>query len=534
MDFYRPPTNQGAVDALVSVYRALQAWKFYPKRHPTRRSSLENAHSALLGVLDGNDLSFSCKRTGFSFPDGERLTDSTVLSVTLSRELFIRRVIKLTFLSDLRREDLLDFLRIIALPPDTIHKMGGFDKIMIEHGICSIWANEFDLSEIRKKRSKVEARGVTPPSIDEAEGSEEATAPIELQLSQKDETTPELQLQALLGRLATVSDENVYAMLLNQAIECAVVLKSRLDYFAVFPLIELLASHLGDEKRSSTMHEFDRFALEQLSVGDEFLRFTFGRIEQVDGLSKSALQAIIVAGGPPAIMQAVEQLGIASNLAERKTISTLLTNSGEMAVPMLLVPLVDKRWYVVRNICAILGAIACNDAIPGLITCLQHSDIRVCKEAIRSLAKIGGRDAESALIGILRGNDKELYPQAMASLGGIKSRKSLPDLMRILSAKDLLLKSYSTKVDSLAAIAMIGDKQVTPRLLELLAERHILAANSWNLFKVALIQCLGRLGDDRALPALKKHITRSGKLGAACSETIELIERSGGNADGRT
>lgn len=531
MDFYRPPTNQGAVDALVNIYRALRDWKFYPKGHPTRRSSLENAHSALLGALDGNALSFSCNRTGFSFPDGERLTDSTGLSVTLSRELFIRRVIKLTFLHDLRREDLLDFLRIIALPPDTIHKLGGFDKIMIEHGISSIWANEFDLSEIRNKRSKVEARGVTPPSIDEAEGCEDATAPIE---PLEDEAVPELQLQALLGRLATVSDENVYARLLNQAIGSADVLKSSLDYLAVFPLIELLASHLGDEKRSSTMHEFDRFALEQLSVGDEFLRFTFGRIEQVDGLSKSALQAIIAAGGPSTIIQAVEQLGIASNLAERKTISALLTDAGEMAVPTLLVSLADKRWYVVRNICAILGAIASNDTLPGLITSLQHSDIRVCKEAIRSLAKIGGRDAESALIGLLRGNDKELYPQTMASLGGIKSRKSLADLMRIISAKDLLLKSYSTKVDALAAIAMIGDKQVTPRLLELLAERHILAANSWNLFKVALIQCLGRLGDDRALPALNKYITRSGKLGAACVEAIELIERSGGNADGRS
>ena len=76
MNFYRPPTTQGVIDALASFNRAARAWNFYPEGHPTRRNSLMLAHNALRQILDGNTLSLACGRTGFSFPDGERLKDA--------------------------------------------------------------------------------------------------------------------------------------------------------------------------------------------------------------------------------------------------------------------------------------------------------------------------------------------------------------------------------------------------------------------------------------------------------------------------
>lgn len=533
MDFYRPPTNQEAVDALGNIYRALRIWKFYPKGHPTRRSSINHAHSAMLKLLNGSDFLLTCSRTGFSFPDGERLSDPSRLANSLAYELFIRRIQKITFLHDLYPEDLLDFLRIIASPPETIQKMGGADKIMSEHGIRSIWANEFDLLAIHGKRSQIESKGVTPPALDEAEGSNGITTPFEQQPPQADNTPPKQQLEALLERLAAAGDEDIYCMLLRQAIGCADALKSSQEITAVFPMIELLADHSADERRNRSIRECGRFALEQLAYDNVILQFAFDHPEGSGHLSKKALQALVSAGGPSAISLAAEQMGSTNNLTARKNLAVLLANLGEGTVPVLLGMIGDKRWYLVRNICSIFGIIASNDAVPGLITCLRHTDLRVCKEAIRSLAKIGGRGAESALIGILRENDTELYPQAMASLGSLKSRKSLTELMRIISAKDMFLKSLPLKTDALAAITMIGDRQVAPRLAELLTERHLLAQNRWKQLKMAIAQCLGALGDIRALPALRELASGSGELGAACNEAIELIERSGGRTDGR-
>lgn len=532
MDFYHPPTNQGTIDALGSVYRALRTWKFYPKGHPTRSNAIKHAHSSMLKLLDGNNLSLSCSRNCFSFPDGERLADASRLTASLSHELFIRRIQKITFLEDLFQDDLLDFLRIIILSPDTIQKMGGVAKIMSEHGIRSIWTNEFDLSAIREQRSQVEARGITPLTLDEVENIEDTNVPTEQEKVQEDYASLEQQLQALLGRLSATSDEDIYARLLRQAISCADALISRLEIAATFPLVELLASHAGEETHSTAIRDFDKFALEQLSISEEFLRYAFEQMDQSGSLTKKALQAVLGAGGPPAITMAAELMGNTGNIAIRKTIASLLASLGEEALPVLLNMIDDHRWYLIRNICVIFGAIASNNALPGLSKCLHHPELRVSKEAIRSLTKIGGREAESALIGILRSDATELYPQAMLSLGSLKCRRSLTELLRLLSAKDPFLKLLPLKIDALKAIAMIGDKQVTPRLADLLTERHLLASSRWKHLKVAIAQCLGKLGDSRALPSLVKHASNRDELGAACCEAIELIEHSGGKPDG--
>ena len=61
------------LEALGNVSRALRAWQFYPTGHPSRKSSILQAHLSLLRALDGNDLSLRCGRTGFSLPNGEIL-----------------------------------------------------------------------------------------------------------------------------------------------------------------------------------------------------------------------------------------------------------------------------------------------------------------------------------------------------------------------------------------------------------------------------------------------------------------------------
>jgi HEAT repeat protein len=255
-------------------------------------------------------------------------------------------------------------------------------------------------------------------------------------------------------------------------------------------------------------------------------------MEQSDALSHDAFLAILKATGPVAVSLTVEKMGATENLAVRKMLSTLLVGLGESAVPALLEMMGDKRWYIVRNLSAILGDIGTHEAVSELQKCLQHSDIRVCKEAIRSLAKIGGGDAETAIIDVLHGNDLSLFPQVIASLGGMKSRKALVELMHIVCSRDLFLKHLPLKIDALGAIAMIGDRRVVPIVTDILARGHIVVPGRWKQFKIAIAGCLARLGDSRALPVLKKKASGSGELGRACAEAVDTIERMGGEQHG--
>lgn len=533
MDFYRP-TTQGTLDALGTLYRAVRAWRFYPKGHPTRRNSLCLAHSALLGQLDGNSLSLACGRTGFSFPDGEPLKDAAGVSAALAYELFIRRVQKITFVDDLFQEDLLEFCKLLCLSPDEIQEAGGFDTLMAAHGIRTIWVNEFDPAVILGKRRAVVQSGIVPQGIDDAEIDESPVQAADQQPAPPDEPPPELQLRELLARLAACADDDSYLILARHAVGYADDLHTRGESALLFPLVELLACHAADSSRSKNMRGHAQFAIEQIIAGDGVLQTLLELVGEGNEVSESALRTVFRAGGAAAITLAVELMGRTANIRFRKTLATLLRGLDGAAVPILLGLLHDPRWFIIRNICAILGAIASREALAALTACLRYPDARVQKEAIRSLAQLGGPEAETAILSVLRGTDQALYPQAIASLGGMKSRMALAEIMKIAVAKDLFLNSLSLKIDALAAVALIGDRQVTPRLVKLLAERHLLAAARGKLLKAAVATCLGKLGDARGVPTLQKLASSGGELGIACSEALAMIERTAreGRPDG--
>jgi HEAT repeat protein len=534
MEFYRPPTLQGVLDALGSVHRALRAWKFYPPGHPSRKARIMQAHAAMLLMLDGNALSLNSGRKNFSFPDGEVLKDTTHISASLSYEFFIRRIQKITFLHDLNEEDLLDFLRILTIPPDVVQKSGGVDKLMAEHGVRTIWVNEYDFSIINAKRQDIESRGKTPQTFDEIEsdlGMVWDDKPAE-PTDKIDDLNSSDELLGLLGRLTTTFDKDLYQMAVRQAIDCSDSFKSRNDLASLAPLIELLAEHSNDMTRGEGLRDCARFGLEQLVQGDALLPYLLDHTASPDALSREAMLAAVSASGPVGVNLVISKMGSTDNLAVRKELSALLVELGGAALPLVLKMMKDARWYMVRNMSAILGDIGMPEAVPELLACLRHTDTRVSKEAVRSLAKIGGREAESALIALLHSNNQLLFPQAIASLGGMKSRKALVELMQIVCSGDMFLKNLSLKIDALAAIAMIGDRQAVPVLTKILAGRHFLAASRWNQLKVAIAVCLARLGDIRALPILKKKAIGSGELGRVCKEAVETIERVRGEQNG--
>lgn len=534
MEFYRPPTLQGVLDALGSVHRALRAWKFYPPGHPSRKARIRQAHTAMLLMLNGNALSLSSGRKNFSFPDGEVLKDTTHISAALSYEFFIRRVQKITFLHDLNEEDLLDFLRILTIPPEVVQKSGGLDKLMAEHGVRTIWVNEYDFSIINARRQDIESSGKKPQAFDEVEsclGLEQGENPEEPADKLEDLNASD-ELLALLGRLTVTLDTDMYQMAVRQAIDCSDTFKSRNDLAALSPLMELLAEHATDADRKEGLRACARFGLEQLVLGDALLPYLLDHTEAPDALSHEAMLAVLASAGPAGINLTISKMGSTDNLAVRKELSSLLVGLGGQALPLVLKMMKDSRWYIVRNMSAILGDIGMPEAVPELLACLRHTDTRVSKEAIRSLAKIGGREAESALIGLLLGNNSLLFPQVIASLGGMKSRKALVKLMQIVCSGDMFLKNLSIKIDALNAIAVIGDRQAVPALTKILASRHIFARSRWDQFKIAIAVCLARLGDIRSLPILKKKASGSGDLGRACAEAVETIERMRGEQYG--
>jgi|GEM_PF-932518 len=543
MNFYRPPAMHEAVEAIGTVYRALRAWQFYPTGHPTRRSTITKAYDALRGILGDSDLCLTCGRAGFSLPDGEELKDVGKLCDALSFELFIRRAKTITFLHDLRQEDLLDLVRVLVINHEQLRVSGGIDTILEQHGVATIWLNEFDLSIIRGKRQQVEAKGVVPLSLDELENSPVigASEPASQTLISESVMSPEQELLHLITQLVSVNDSDRYLMLVRQAVECADLLISKGEEAKVTPLLEVIAEHASDPTMDYIMRQSAESALEQLAVSNPLLKFVVGNLEQEGGISTIAVTALLNGAGVRGVAVAVEAVGSLKSLGLRRMLNSVLVGIGDPAVPTLLSLMDDERWYIVRNLCSVLGAIGNRDAIPYILKCLKHDDIRVCKEAVRSLAKLGGVTAENALIAILKQGDSRLMPQIMMSLAGMKSKKALVEFLTIVFSKDFFLKNLSLKCDALSAIALIGEPVVAPKLAELMNNSFFLAGKKGVQFKIAIAECLGKLCNVSVIPTLQKYMDTGEELGRACTQALENLqsrschakENPGRNTDGR-
>jgi HEAT repeat protein len=341
-------------------------------------------------------------------------------------------------------------------------------------------------------------------------------------------TDPEQALHALLNRLSSTVDEDIYPMLARQGVACCETFIARQKPSLVLPLAELFARHAADPGRAKGIAAPARLCLEKLAGREEFLAFILESLGAADGVSPQVALAVLAAGGQKAARRVVNTMAATENRAVRKKLTHLLTRLGESAVAPILSILDDSRWHIVKNLTAILGDIGSREAVPELERCLWHSDKRVAKEAIRSLAKIGGQQAEAAVIAVLHGTDPALWPQAIASLGGMKSGKGLDVLLQIVCDDDRFLQNLALKCDALTAIAMIGDHRATPCLIRLLESRRLISRKRWALFKIAIAACLAKLDDKSALPALRKKGRGADELARACTEALGAIERTKG------
>src|SRR6185369_824820 len=100
---------------------------------------------------------------------------------------------------------------------------------------------------------------------------------------------------------ATIMDEDIYLMLVRQAITCADGLKASHVLTPLLPLAKLLAAHAADADRSENLVECARFGVEQLAMGDDFISFLFDHVDEPDGLSSDSMLTILIAAGPAAL-----------------------------------------------------------------------------------------------------------------------------------------------------------------------------------------------------------------------------------------
>lgn len=523
--------------ALAELAKALKALTFYPKDHPLRGEHLRRAYHGLLSLLETGQLSLFIARSGFANRQGEAPPDDcNPMSKALARELFIRRVQKLTLLPNLQLHDLEQFLLLLTLDPQKIFDGGGMESWMARQRISSIGVNEIDISLISGQRQHIDClptpgEQTSPPAaIPEQRDSavfvmsEELPDPFPL-------PEKELELEQIVSLMDACREEHRYLQLARILVHKANDLKIEGNFTPLFPVLVFLIHHSADQRRSPDQREYALFIFDQVASG-EMTDFLLQQLVNKEFSDLGHLFLVIRHLGPKVLGNLIHWLCSTDSLTARKNLANAIIQLGNAAAPSLLPLLKDDRLHVVRNMLVILNEIGTRECLPALKPLACHADERVRKEAIRCLSKIGGEEVETLFIRLLAEKNPELRRGAISALGTMQSQLSVKALLAIVQANDPFLKTLPLKMEALQALGRIGNRQVAPYLVETLRRRFWLAGKKQQELQVAIVGVLGRLRDETVLQTLTQLAKHKGPLGNACRKAIGNIEHLTGEIDG--
>lgn len=541
------PRRLGA--AVAELHKALRSLGFYPVGHPSRVEGLGRAARVLRDAMGNEELVLVVGKGGFLSTDGGAGVEGSPMTHSLARELFIRRVRRLTILPDFTSADLAAFLSLLSLDYREIPAAGGIDELMARQGITTIWVNEIDLSIVRRRRQAAEEaaaaaergepdgqlavvgeqragespeeKGALPPAAGVVEGL--IVGFDETVFTPQPETGGE-SVEALLRLLESEADDERYRTLTRRLVEECERLKEREEFERLLPAFEELLRQGGDEGRSLVCRGAALLAIEQVA-SERVVAFLTDRVEEKGEGERDLLHAIFRELGPRSVFPLVERLAVAESIVARKNLSAALVEVGEEAVNLLAGKLGDERWYVVRNVAVILGEIGFEDSVGHLVACLEHPDGRVRREVLRSLSMIGSARAEEAVLPFINDDDPAVRRQAVVSLGTLRSGLAVVPLVTLVTAGDPFLRALPLKKDAVLALGRIGDRRAVPGLVALLEGRRWFARNRWEDLMVSAAAALGQIGDPAALPALERRSFEAGRLGAACRDAMAAIQR---------
>ena len=133
-------------------------------------------------------------------------------------------------------------------------------------------------------------------------------------------------------------------------------------------------------------------------------------------------------------------------------------------------------------------------AVEPLIELLKDNNINIRQRSVDALGAIGDKRAVVPLIELLKDEDNHIRQQSVAALGAINDKRAIEPLIKVLKDDG----DWGVREQSEYALVKIGKEAVEPLIGTL---------NDGNdVVRLLSAEALGKIGDKRALPSLKKAL----------------------------
>jgi hypothetical protein len=221
----------------------------------------------------------------------------------------------------------------------------------------------------------------------------------------------------------------------------------------------------------------------------------------------------------------VRMLGILSQFLARKMVSEVLAKKAKDHLELLGEGISDQRWYVVRNVVSVLGAIGSEKGVQFLKLIAKHQDLRIRKEIVSALFKIPGEKSGLLLVSFLDDVDRRIRILACRGLARRKEKEALPELMKILNNDQFKEKSPEEKKSMLETFAIIAGEEAVPFMVKMINRRSWLQRDKHNETRLFAVGALSLVDDPRVEEAINQLSRKRNKaIRQACQHALRRIE----------
>ncbi|MCB1154329.1 MAG: HEAT repeat domain-containing protein [Deltaproteobacteria bacterium] len=234
-----------------------------------------------------------------------------------------------------------------------------------------------------------------------------------------------------------------------------------------------------------------------------------------------AIGGILTGLGSAAYEPILRSLDDEQDRGARHVLIDILSSAGTKILPAIAQALENDRWYVVRNMIAVIGKMKPEGMDQLLSETAAHDDARVRKETARALGGVGSQRAVELLIDLMHDKDPGVRQQAILGLGSCAGSRPAAEALRAqLSEKhpfDDDEKSIELAIESLGylkdglAVSLIEKYLLGTGLLKRVDEQMLTTA----------AKALANIGDLHAKNILTKGSkSLRGAVKRACSESL--------------
>jgi len=514
----RTPADFSSV--LIELARAQRGFLFYDETDPRRRPLADRAHRALTSDLTrAGTIEFSLEPHGFRLSGVDEPIEPTGALEGLERALRGQGLTQLRIDPSLTKTALAGFLDLLGRGSGRHPSPDHFARSLAARDTQGICINEIDtigptttpkLSGTPPRASaslaptlfaNSNAMPVESPAADDKPSLEEAP----LRSPSGDDRGE--RLRARLSELDATIEDGDYRRRVSNIVAWAEDLwnDELVDecYRAMLVLADHAVGHGGrsEAQARAAAASFARLAADD-RLDDLIDRATYSG--DVAGASSGVRAAqLLLQLGALAVPAILDRLSAETDPDRAAPLRALILTQGEIALPHLLSAIAGHNEERARLGIRLAGELQNPTALPALLQALRVPDLSRRIETIRALSFLPGAESKEALTEALTSDLEEIAAAASEALAATDGSDSVPALLDLLEAS---LQTTRTRLGRtlVEVLGRLGDERAVPRLCAILERRPVLRRAHWHAIQLATIDALAILPTKEARRSIER------------------------------